>query len=219
VQVVFKDDPCKGTKSKSHKHSRQHETSNEHKFQYTCLADKWTAYDQLQQLAERALLAQQLWEKVSDITIHLPWQQELKSALFDFQQREADLRPFKQVAASVEKKERLALVLLSFIKERATHGGQVLLFDIRSPDFVFGSSRPWMQEIFRLISTDGHIIIYRVQLFLETPPTVGRLNRKSESVVERQCLESNHRPRTVQQAGRSSRILFFLSQEWLWRWW
>jgi hypothetical protein len=156
-----------------------HESGARHKKMQTKLPELWTSYyrlkvehthgqHQLRQIVTKARLSKQQWLKVSKFTSHLPWQQEFKSALFDFQQSEEsqDIGAVEQVAASIEKKERLALVLLSFIKERATCGGQISLFEIRGPDFVFGSSRPWAQELSRLTSTDGHVIMNRIQEFV-----------------------------------------------------
>jgi hypothetical protein len=159
-----------------------HEAGKKHTRKYSELEEMWREYrmevevysrDRAQRFevalaGKRALLSKQNWLAASKITCHIPWQEELKSALFDFEHSDGDMdeSKFNQVAKSIDKNERLALVLLIFIRERVTCSGKISLFEVRQPDFVFGSSRPWAQEISRIISTEGHIISNRVQVFL-----------------------------------------------------
>ena len=163
--------------TKSHRSSfAMHESGKRHKVAYSEYLEEWQCYRRDVEIysrfavaGQRALWSEQKWLAASKITCHVPWQKELKSSLFDFEHSEhggINSSKFNQVAESVDKSERLALVLLAFIRGRVTHSGEISLFDVRRPDFVFGSTRPWAQEFFRLISMEGHIISNRLQAFL-----------------------------------------------------
>lgn len=158
-----------------------HESGRKHIRAYECLMESWKCYRadlktyeletrSASDLYDRAFAARMLWAEMKLTTRHDPWRRSLKAAIFDLELGDKSESDVRFLAKKICYGEVMSLIMLAFIKNRATAGGQMCMNEVRATDSLIDSRRPWHHEFIRLISMDGNILMECLHRFLAGRP-------------------------------------------------